>query len=60
MTWKQVTCPFEKHSKVIHYLQTGTILSENGIALSSFECEPPDNSHEKERFKTLKAAALRT
>ena len=30
MTWKQVTCPFEKHSKVIHYLQTGTILSENG------------------------------
>ena len=30
MTWKQVTCPFEKHPKVIHYLQTGTILSENG------------------------------
>ena len=30
MTWKQVTCPFDKHSKVIHYLQTGTILSENG------------------------------
>ena len=25
-----------------------------GIALSSFECEPPDNSHEKERFKALK------
>lgn len=32
MTWKQVTCPFEKHPKVIHYLQTGTILSENGIS----------------------------
>ena len=30
MTWKQVTCPFDKHPKVIHYLQTGTILSENG------------------------------
>ena len=30
MTWKQVTCPFEKHPKVIHYLQTGTILTENG------------------------------
>lgn len=83
MTWKQVTCPFEKHPKVIHYLQTGTILSENGmvvsnlliwllskdyrvistniryyiikgIALSSFDCEPPENSHEKERFKALK------
>ena len=33
MTWKQVACPFEKHPKVIHYLQTGTILSENGIVL---------------------------
>jgi len=58
MTWKQVTCPFEKHPKVIHYLQTGTILTENGIALSSFECEPPENAHEKERYKALKAAAL--
>ncbi|XP_032792504.2 ras-GEF domain-containing family member 1B isoform X1 [Daphnia magna] len=58
MTWKQVTCPFEKHPKVIHYLQTGTILSENGIALSSFDCEPPENSHEKERFKALKLAAI--
>jgi len=54
MTWKQVTCPFEKLPKVIHYLQTGTILTENGIALSSFECEPPENTHEKERCKALK------
>ncbi|XP_074027893.1 ras-GEF domain-containing family member 1B-A isoform X2 [Leptinotarsa decemlineata] len=55
MAWKQVTCPFEKDSKIINLLQHGPVLNENALALASFECEPPDNNQEKERCKTLKA-----
>ncbi|XP_042203300.1 ras-GEF domain-containing family member 1B-like [Homarus americanus] len=55
MAWKQVTCPFEKVPEVIHYMQTTYVLTETGLALASFECEGPDNSYEKERYKNLKA-----
>ncbi|XP_071442420.1 ras-GEF domain-containing family member 1B-like [Hetaerina americana] len=55
ITWKQVTCPFEKNPKVITFLQASPVLTENALALASFECEPPDNNHEKERYKTLRA-----
>ncbi|KAF2903197.1 hypothetical protein ILUMI_02999 [Ignelater luminosus] len=55
MAWKQVTCPFEKDPKIIATLQHGPVLSENALALASFECEPPENNQEKERCKSLKA-----
>ncbi|RZF40588.1 hypothetical protein LSTR_LSTR007471 [Laodelphax striatellus] len=55
ITWKQVACPFEKNKDVIRFLQTSPVLTENALALASFECEPPENNHEKERYKALKA-----
>ncbi|XP_075215870.1 uncharacterized protein LOC142321567 isoform X1 [Lycorma delicatula] len=55
ITWKQVACPFEKNTKVITFLQASPVLTENALALASFECEPPENNHEKERYKALKA-----
>lgn len=55
LTWKQVVCPFEKDTRVIAFLQASPILTENALSLASFECEPPDTNHEKERYKTLKA-----
>lgn len=55
ITWKQVTCPFEKNTKVITFLQANPVLTENALALASFECEPPENNLEKERCKFLKA-----
>ncbi|XP_039275867.1 uncharacterized protein LOC111063372 isoform X2 [Nilaparvata lugens] len=55
ITWKQVACPFEKNKDVIKFLQTSPVLTENALALASFECEPPENNHEKERYKSLKA-----
>ncbi|GLV45934.1 uncharacterized protein CBL_11731 [Carabus blaptoides fortunei] len=55
MAWKQVACPFEKDTKIISLLQRGSVLSENGLALASFECEPPENNQERERCKSLKA-----
>lgn len=55
MAWKQVACPFEKDSKIVEVLNRSVVLSENAIALASFECEPPENNQEKERCKSLKA-----
>uniref|UniRef100_A0A6M2DLT5 Putative guanine nucleotide exchange factor n=1 Tax=Xenopsylla cheopis TaxID=163159 RepID=A0A6M2DLT5_XENCH len=55
ITWKQVTCPFEKNAKVLTFLQSNPVLSENALALASFECEPPENNHEKDRYKALKS-----
>ncbi|XP_065080104.1 ras-GEF domain-containing family member 1B-like isoform X1 [Ochlerotatus camptorhynchus] len=52
--WKQVNCPYEKNSKIIMFLQTNSILNENTLAMASFDCEPPENSSEKDRYKTLK------
>ncbi|KAJ8676255.1 hypothetical protein QAD02_012041 [Eretmocerus hayati] len=54
IAWKQVACPFEKNPRVIAFLQASPVLTENALALASFECEPPDNNHEKERYKLLK------
>ncbi|XP_065568388.1 ras-GEF domain-containing family member 1B-like isoform X2 [Artemia franciscana] len=57
MTWKQVACPFEKDNQVLQFMQTGPILSENELGLVSFDCEPPENNMEKERWKYLKSSS---
>lgn len=55
IAWKEVQCPFERSANIIQFLQKRLIcLSENSLALASFECEPPDNVHEKHRYKLLK------
>ncbi|OXU32068.1 hypothetical protein TSAR_004842 [Trichomalopsis sarcophagae] len=54
IAWKQVACPFEKNPRVIAFIQASPVLTENALALASFECEPPDNNHEKDRYKLLK------
>ncbi|KAL9910806.1 ras-GEF domain-containing family member 1B isoform 2-T8 [Glossina fuscipes fuscipes] len=53
--WKKVKCPFEKLPHVIAYLQNSLVLNENTLSMSSFECEPPENTEEKDRYKTVKA-----
>ncbi|KAM7354934.1 ras-GEF domain-containing family member 1B isoform 1-T2 [Cochliomyia hominivorax] len=53
--WKKVTCPFEKLPNVIAYLQNSPVLNENTLSMASFECEPPENTEEKDRYKTVKA-----
>ncbi|XP_028049980.1 uncharacterized protein LOC105832483 [Monomorium pharaonis] len=55
IAWKQVACPFEKNPRVIAFLQASPVLTENALALASFDCEPPDNNPEKERYKALKS-----
>ncbi|EDW79537.2 uncharacterized protein Dwil_GK20533, partial [Drosophila willistoni] len=53
--WKKVSCPFEKLPHVLTYLQHQAVLNENTLAMASFECEPPENTEEKDRYKTVKA-----
>ncbi|XP_017032595.1 ras-GEF domain-containing family member 1B [Drosophila kikkawai] len=53
--WKKVSCPFEKLANVIAYLQHSAVLNENTLSMASFECEPPENTEEKDRYKTVKA-----
>ncbi|XP_050437199.1 uncharacterized protein LOC126843616 isoform X1 [Adelges cooleyi] len=57
ITWKQVACPYEKNSKLVLFLLTTPVLNEKALTMLSFEREPPDNSVEKEHYKTLKTAS---
>ncbi|XP_053559323.1 ras-GEF domain-containing family member 1B [Bombina bombina] len=58
MTWKQVECPFEKDRKILHYVLTVPIFSEDALYLASYESEGPENHIEKDRWKTLRSALL--
>lgn len=54
LQWKNVVCPFNRDTQLLTYLQSCTIMNENQLSLASFECEPPENTMEKERYKILK------
>ncbi|KAM4709155.1 ras-GEF domain-containing family member 1B [Discoglossus pictus] len=58
MTWRQVECPFEKDRKILHYVLTVPIFSEDALYLASYESEGPENHIEKDRWKTLRSALL--
>ncbi|XP_019389858.1 PREDICTED: ras-GEF domain-containing family member 1B isoform X1 [Crocodylus porosus] len=58
MTWKQVECPFERDRKILQYLLTVPIFSEDALYLASYESEGPENHIEKDRWKTLRSALL--
>lgn len=36
------------------FLQTNQVLDEATLEMASFECEPPENNQEKDRYKALK------
>ncbi|CAH1793729.1 unnamed protein product, partial [Owenia fusiformis] len=57
ISWKQVECPFDRHSNILNYVLTNPVFSENSLQLASFECEPPENNFEKEKHKQLKMEA---
>uniref|UniRef100_A0A670ZSZ1 RasGEF domain family member 1B n=1 Tax=Pseudonaja textilis TaxID=8673 RepID=A0A670ZSZ1_PSETE len=54
MTWKQVECPFERDRKILQYLLTIPVFSEDALYLASYESEGPENHIEKDRWKTLR------
>ncbi|OXB65990.1 hypothetical protein ASZ78_006645 [Callipepla squamata] len=54
MTWKQVECPFERDRKILQYLLTIPVFSDDALYLASYESESPENHIEKDRWKTLR------
>uniref|UniRef100_A0A8C9ERI6 RasGEF domain family member 1B n=1 Tax=Pavo cristatus TaxID=9049 RepID=A0A8C9ERI6_PAVCR len=54
MTWKQVECPFERDRKILQYLLTIPVFSDDALCLASYESESPENHIEKDRWKTLR------
>ncbi|XP_010084044.1 PREDICTED: LOW QUALITY PROTEIN: ras-GEF domain-containing family member 1B-like, partial [Pterocles gutturalis] len=58
MTWKQVECPFERDRKVLQYLLTVPVFSDDALYLASYESESPENHIEKDRWKTLRSTLL--
>ncbi|KAI1238553.1 hypothetical protein IHE44_0013287 [Lamprotornis superbus] len=53
MTWKQVECPFERDWKILQYLLSVPVFSDDALYLASYESEGPENHIEKDRWKTL-------
>uniref|UniRef100_A0A0B7A706 Ras-GEF domain-containing protein n=1 Tax=Arion vulgaris TaxID=1028688 RepID=A0A0B7A706_9EUPU len=60
ITWQQVECPFGKSPTVIKYILTTPIYKETMLSLASYECETPDTSYDKDRFKLLKSQTSMT
>ncbi|XP_042113610.1 ras-GEF domain-containing family member 1B isoform X4 [Peromyscus maniculatus bairdii] len=58
MTWKQVECPFERDRKVLQYLLSVPVFSEDALYLASYESEGPENNIEKDRWKSLRSSLL--
>ncbi|KAK2491556.1 hypothetical protein MC885_005368 [Smutsia gigantea] len=58
MTWKQVECPFERDRKILQYLVTVPVFSEDALYLASYESEGPENHIEKDRWKSLRSSLL--
>ncbi|XP_060688106.1 ras-GEF domain-containing family member 1B-A isoform X1 [Hemiscyllium ocellatum] len=58
MTWKQVECPFEHDRKILQYLLTAPVFSEDTLYLASYDSESPENHVEKERWKSLRSTLL--
>ncbi|XP_051924951.1 ras-GEF domain-containing family member 1B-A isoform X2 [Hippocampus zosterae] len=59
MSWKAVQCPFDKDRKILHYLLTAPVYSEDALCLASYESEGPDNNVDKDRWKSLRSTLLR-
>ncbi|XP_075854850.1 ras-GEF domain-containing family member 1B isoform X2 [Microcebus murinus] len=58
MTWKQVECPFQRDRKILQYLVTIPVFSEDALYLASYESEGPENHIEKDRWKSLRSSLL--
>ncbi|KAA8592464.1 hypothetical protein FQN60_017919 [Etheostoma spectabile] len=58
MAWKKVECPFEKDRKILQYLLTAPVFTEDALYLASYESEGPENNMEKDRWKSLRSTLL--
>ncbi|XP_024236946.1 ras-GEF domain-containing family member 1B-B isoform X1 [Oncorhynchus tshawytscha] len=58
LVWRQVTCPFERDRKILQYLVTTPVFTEDELHLASYESEGPENHMEKDSRRSLRSSLL--
>ncbi|XP_046901043.1 ras-GEF domain-containing family member 1B-B isoform X1 [Hypomesus transpacificus] len=58
LVWRQVVCPFERDRRILQYLVTSPIFTEDGLHLASYECEGPENHMEKDSRRSLRSSLM--
>ncbi|XP_072311337.1 ras-GEF domain-containing family member 1B-B-like [Eucyclogobius newberryi] len=58
LVWRQVVCPFERDRRVLQYLVTTPVFSEDELHLASYESEGPENHMEKDSRRSLRSSLL--
>uniref|UniRef100_A0A8D0CQK9 RasGEF domain family, member 1Bb n=1 Tax=Sander lucioperca TaxID=283035 RepID=A0A8D0CQK9_SANLU len=48
LVWRQVICPFDRDRRILQYLVTTPVFSEDELHLASYESEGPENNMEKD------------
>uniref|UniRef100_A0A8C6SRP4 RasGEF domain family, member 1Bb n=1 Tax=Neogobius melanostomus TaxID=47308 RepID=A0A8C6SRP4_9GOBI len=58
LVWRQVVCPFERDRRLLQYLVTTPVFSEDELHLASYESEGPENNMEKDSRRSLRSSLL--
>ncbi|XP_053709870.1 ras-GEF domain-containing family member 1B-B-like [Synchiropus splendidus] len=58
LVWRQVVCPFERDRRILQYLVTTPIFTEDELHLASYESEGPENNMEKDSRRSLRSSLL--
>uniref|UniRef100_A0A671WIM8 RasGEF domain family, member 1Bb n=1 Tax=Sparus aurata TaxID=8175 RepID=A0A671WIM8_SPAAU len=58
LVWRQVICPFDRDRRVLQYLVTTPVFSEDELHLASYESEGPENNMEKDSRRSLRSSLL--
>uniref|UniRef100_A0AAQ5ZIN1 Ras-GEF domain-containing protein n=1 Tax=Amphiprion ocellaris TaxID=80972 RepID=A0AAQ5ZIN1_AMPOC len=54
LVWRQVICPFDRDRRILQYLVTTPVFSEDELHLASYESEGPENNMEKDSRRSLR------
>ncbi|XP_056287957.1 ras-GEF domain-containing family member 1B-B-like [Pseudoliparis swirei] len=58
LVWRQVICPFDRDRRILQYLVTTPVFSEDELHLASYESEGPENHMEKDSRRSLRSSLL--
>uniref|UniRef100_A0A668SST8 RasGEF domain family member 1B n=1 Tax=Oreochromis aureus TaxID=47969 RepID=A0A668SST8_OREAU len=58
LVWRQVVCPFDRDRRILQYLVTTPIFTEDELHLASYESEGPENNMEKDSRRSLRSSLL--
>uniref|UniRef100_A0A1A8SPV9 RasGEF domain family, member 1Bb n=2 Tax=Nothobranchius rachovii TaxID=451742 RepID=A0A1A8SPV9_9TELE len=58
LVWRQVICPFDRDRRILQYLVTTPVFTEDELHLASYESEGPENNMEKDSRRSLRSSLL--